>query len=736
MKKMYRTILAVALLFGAMSLNAQNVCTIGKGTGHSLTIESSKNVVLEQKSDNIIMGHSVKEINTSIKAGAEVFHLTIKPEGIWEEISVYSDNNGYYKYVHSYNSPEGFSEEVEEGEYEVYVLGNAGKSDWFRSTYMISVDHDMVFEPAADADATNQITIEGVDENGVSLSEKNISLMLYDGVFHSSGIDDFFFQLCGDSYVDKLECFRFNELTDNDKISIYAPIETEGQIAYLVEYSAILGGANNTGWTITNQAEDFDIFKEYFAVTEGNQPYYYNVFTEYLAGENYMNGVAYTASYGFDGNLTYNPNEPLTIITNIDVREPDVYVDGEVKAKISPLVYQNAPEDDLEDKVISSNVFFKDNQMVMQPFGEFFSTLWYPHNNTPFYFEETPVASYYTEKKNFAIGERTPIAYFQSRNYNENNSPYGYSYCSGEFLFLGENGCQRYGDEASMMRVEMNGEVVFDDNLFNFNMMDGYFEPETPCAVHIDIANKHLVYNGVDKYNNTVVDYDLNRNDAMPPTLTILQIMDEENTESIYLSNYASSHINFAAGDFKDHQNEMYGFIDHMQYVGKPNVEVYYTIGNNEWNPLECAEDESMFHPNYGNFFTIDLSQIENLPTDHWVDMKFIVTDEAGNSQKQILNNLFYTGTNVSISEQTNTLTSTVYPNPFTNEIRINAAEAVNGSASISVFNVLGEQVISKAMNCNETTEFVIDGSSLNAGIYFYSISTENGELKGRIVKE
>ncbi|MCQ2305054.1 MAG: T9SS type A sorting domain-containing protein [Bacteroidales bacterium] len=88
-----------------------------------------------------------------------------------------------------------------------------------------------------------------------------------------------------------------------------------------------------------------------------------------------------------------------------------------------------------------------------------------------------------------------------------------------------------------------------------------------------------------------------------------------------------------------------------------------------------------------------------------------------------------------SVNEAT-TLTHTVYPNPFTHEVRINAAEAVNGSASISVFNVLGEQVISKAMNCSETTEFVIDGSSLNAGIYFYNISTENGELKGRIVKE
>ncbi len=142
-----------------------------------------------------------------------------------------------------------------------------------------------------------------------------------------------------------------------------------------------------------------------------------------------------------------------------------------------------------------------------------------------------------------------------------------------------------------------------------------------------------------------------------------------------------------------------------------------------------------MFHVNYGNYFTIELSQLDESVLNQWVNLKFVVTDEAGNSQVQELSNVFYVGQHTSVNEAT-TLTSNVYPNPFTNEVRINAAEAINGSASISVFNVLGEQVISKAMNCSETTEFVIDGSSLNAGIYFYSISTENGELKGRIVKE
>lgn len=96
---------------------------------------------------------------------------------------------------------------------------------------------------------------------------------------------------------------------------------------------------------------------------------------------------------------------------------------------------------------------------------------------------------------------------------------------------------------------------------------------------------------------------------------------------------------------------------------------------------------------------------------------------------------MFYAGRQTFLTEQTSTLAHSVYPNPFSGEVRINAVEAVNGKVNISVNNVLGEQVISKAMQCNGTTGFVIDGSCLNAGIYFYNIATENGKLQGRIVK-
>ena len=167
------------------------------------------------------------------------------------------------------------------------------------------------------------------------------------------------------------------------------------------------------------------------------------------------------------------------------------------------------------------------------------------------------------------------------------------------------------------------------------------------------------------------------------------------------------------------------------------NVEVYYSIENGEWVSLEYAEDEAMFHPNYGNFFTIDLAQLDANVADKWVNLKFVVTDEAGNTQTQELSSVFYAGESISVNEHTaNSLPHTVYPNPFTNEVSITAAQTVNGEANIVVYNVLGEQVYCKAESCTEATQFVIDGSEWKSGIYFYRISTEDGVLQGKIVKE
>ena len=144
-----------------------------------------------------------------------------------------------------------------------------------------------------------------------------------------------------------------------------------------------------------------------------------------------------------------------------------------------------------------------------------------------------------------------------------------------------------------------------------------------------------------------------------------------------------------------------------------------------------------MFHVNYGNFFVVDLDQLEGIANDKWVSLKVTVTDAQGNFQTQELDNLFYAGEITSIDDHVMlNLTHTVCPNPFKGEVKISATQAVNGEANIVVYNMLGEQVYNKVENCTETQDFTIDGSAWKPGVYFYSISTESGVLQGKVVKE
>jgi len=83
-----------------------------------------------------------------------------------------------------------------------------------------------------------------------------------------------------------------------------------------------------------------------------------------------------------------------------------------------------------------------------------------------------------------------------------------------------------------------------------------------------------------------------------------------------------------------------------------------------------------------------------------------------------------------------NSLSHSVYPNPFSGNVTINAAEPVNGVATFTIYNTIGEMVYSSTMNCNETTEFRWNAADNANGVYLYQISTEKGMIQGRVVKE
>lgn len=86
---------------------------------------------------------------------------------------------------------------------------------------------------------------------------------------------------------------------------------------------------------------------------------------------------------------------------------------------------------------------------------------------------------------------------------------------------------------------------------------------------------------------------------------------------------------------------------------------------------------------------------------------------------------------NLVLSNGSNTLqTLTYFPNPVNNILTLKNASAIN---SISVYNAIGQQVLSKSV---DATNAVVDLSALNAGIYFVKVQAGENDKTIRIIKE
>jgi hypothetical protein len=92
-------------------------------------------------------------------------------------------------------------------------------------------------------------------------------------------------------------------------------------------------------------------------------------------------------------------------------------------------------------------------------------------------------------------------------------------------------------------------------------------------------------------------------------------------------------------------------------------------------------------------------------------------------------------GTN-EIKENHGLSVSQNYPNPFNNNTSFTLTLAKNANVNIDVFNTIGQKVIAienKTYNAGTHT-VTIDGSNLNAGVYFYSVRTGESTITQRML--
>jgi flagellar hook assembly protein FlgD len=77
------------------------------------------------------------------------------------------------------------------------------------------------------------------------------------------------------------------------------------------------------------------------------------------------------------------------------------------------------------------------------------------------------------------------------------------------------------------------------------------------------------------------------------------------------------------------------------------------------------------------------------------------------------------------------------YPNPFNSVTAINYSLAIPSSnTNLTVIDINGKQVFTKDLGKQVAGDFTVnfDGSDLNSGIYFYTLTSDNNRQTGKMM--
>lgn len=718
MKKL--SLFSLTLLLGLLSATVmgQNKCTVG-----NTTIYSSENIKVFQTRDNVISSITNPRNNTADFIGRDTYTLSIEPTFFCTTIGVI--NNEGFEYVEDDPS---CSLEIPEGHYSIVIHGYSDEGACsVLLTYELEIHEDISLTPD-ESEAVTIVQIDSYDENGnvlgVTTSGVKNPTFIYSYSWHGDwSITDSWINLANGEIG-----YKYNTLPDETFIRPTAIfLNIDQQKTYFVDYDIITEESQGHS---ENRVEEMLWMKYYFNLNEPEPGDTARFQINYRKDRE--SGWALHL-HGYDPKAYFNPSEPLTVVTNVKDDHPGEFGPKEEKYRIIPMVYESVSNyhEFYDDLTFSAMYINADNMFVREPFDDILNNMWNAlyHESEPNHYPMTPAMMVEAPGETHYYGFRTPIWYFQGLGYGS-DGPMGFPFYGGIFCAFGEGGVQRATDDDNTVLVKLDGETIYDDHIYAFNEEWNFVSPDDG-VITMDIEDNHVENEGLVMANRTHIEFDLRNEEAYPPTLTILQVM-ENNIEKIDIQNLSNSKINIAAGDFTIDIEEM-----HMVYVDKPEIEVWYAIDGGEYQPLEVYEDESMFHVNYGNFFVVDLGQLEGIANDKWVSLKVTVTDAQGNFQTQELDNLFYAGEFTSVQQhETPNMQHQVYPNPFKNEVCIKTSEPIDGEATMEIYNMVGEKVYSQRFQCHQDHEFHWNGAQESAGLYFYKITTLQGLVTGSVLKE
>lgn len=147
---------------------------------------------------------------------------------------------------------------------------------------------------------------------------------------------------------------------------------------------------------------------------------------------------------------------------------------------------------------------------------------------------------------------------------------------------------------------------------------------------------------GLNASNHTVVTFNDQGEDVNPPTVQMLQLVNDAGEITDRFAEGSQGTLRLAAGDFTNILNSARR--DWFVPGEECEVEVECApYGSDNWEKLAMTADETAYMgTGWGDYYEGSLKDVTAASANGWFDLKITLTDGVGNTQKQILSPAFY----------------------------------------------------------------------------------------------
>lgn len=314
------------------------------------------------------------------------------------------------------------------------------------------------------------------------------------------------------------------------------------------------------------------------------------------------------------------------------------------------LVYSNMPFEDANDPQLQllTNAIFHNNDYIQEVgFGHWLQRFLLPLSGQPFAYIDG-------QKVYMNVGKTSESGQPFSEYYNTVAEFYGNNMLKKQILPV----CQNYTYPESMMLGNYNDCCpIIPDPITNdvYVFYVGQYGETITClrdsvliednevnGVHdLTLEYADVMVDGLLGKNVTKAHYDDNAEDKKVPTLTMLQFRRDDGCITDRFETGADGTMEFSAADFvENYIPELFG----STYSYKPvDLTVEYSPYNEEsWTQMEIEETtgcEGIF--GWGYFYRASLQDVQGNAEKGWFDVRFTMSDEAGNTHVQTVSPAF-----------------------------------------------------------------------------------------------